>query len=142
MQTTSKSGRREFLNMMAQGAAAMVIPGLWGADEQVIPFLDSKPLNPEKPTMPWDQLTSWITPDEHFFSVAHYGVAEVDIAKWKLEIGGLVERPRVISLDELKSRPSKQHTATLECSGNGPAGGLIGNARWTGAPLAPLLKAC
>jgi DMSO/TMAO reductase YedYZ molybdopterin-dependent catalytic subunit len=136
----SKSGRREFL----AGLAAIMAPGaaLLGADEQVIPFLDSKPFNPEKPNMPWDQLTSWISPDEHFFSVGHYGTPEVDLANWKLEVGGLVDKPRSFSLEELKARPAKEHTATLECSGNGPAGGLIANARWKGTPLAPILKEC
>src|SRR5262249_3339928 len=129
-------------NAMAGSAAAMLTPVLWSADEQVIPFLDSKPFNPEKPNLPWDQLTSWITPGEHFFSVAHYGVPDVDAGKWRLEIGGLVEKPRAFSLDELKARPARQHTATLECSGNGPAGGLIANARWSGTPLGPLLKGC
>jgi hypothetical protein len=43
-----KLGRREFLT----GVAAMLGPGaaLWGADEQVIPFLDSNTFNPESPT--------------------------------------------------------------------------------------------
>ena len=42
----SKLRRREFLS----GLAAILGPGvaLWGSDEQVIPFLDSKPFNPEK----------------------------------------------------------------------------------------------
>src|SRR5216117_1587406 len=60
----SSLGRREFLS----GVAAMLGPvALWGSDEQVIPFLDSKPFNPEKPNMPWEQLTSWISPAEHIF---------------------------------------------------------------------------
>ena len=108
----SKLGRREFLG----GVAAMLGPGaaLWGSDEQVIPFLDTKPFNPEKPNMPWDQLTSWISPGEHFFSVGHYGTPEVDLASWKLEVGGLVDKPRSLSLDEIKARPAKEHTATIE----------------------------
>src|SRR5258706_1171125 len=121
-----KPGRREFLSGIAGGAAAMLgqRAGLWGADEQVIPFLDSKPFNPEKPAMPWDQLTSWISPGEHIFSVGHYGTPEVDLANWKLEVGGLVDKPRSLSLEEIKARPAKEHTATIECSGNGPAGGF------------------
>ncbi|HTM50972.1 MAG TPA: sulfite oxidase [Bryobacteraceae bacterium] len=133
-----KIGRREFLGGVA-GALGASAP-LWGSDEQVIPFLDTKPFNPEKPNLPWDQLTSWITPDEHIFSVGHYGVPEFDLAGWKLELGGLIDKPRSFTLEELKARPAKEHTATLECSGNGPAGGLIANARWKGTPLAPILK--
>src|SRR5256885_14277504 len=118
-----KPGRREFLSGIAGSAAAMLgqRTALWGVDEQVIPFLDSKPFNPEKPTMPWDQLTSWITPGEHVFSVGHYGTPDVDTASWKLEIGGLVKKPRSFTLDELKARKAKEHTATIECSGNGPS---------------------
>ena len=110
------------------------------ADEQVIPFLDTKPMNPERPTLPWDQLTSWLTPIEHLFRVGHYGFPDVDVSNWKLELSGLVERPRSLSLEDLKRRKTREVTVTLECSGNGPAGGLIGNARWKGTPLAPILK--
>ncbi|MFN7921092.1 MAG: sulfite oxidase [Bryobacteraceae bacterium] len=110
--------------------------------DQPVPFLDVKPFNPERPMLPWDQLDSWITPTEQFFRVGHYGFPEVDLAKWTLDVSGLVERPRSFSLDELRKRKSKEYVATLECSGNGPVGGLIGNAKWRGTPLAPILKEC
>jgi DMSO/TMAO reductase YedYZ molybdopterin-dependent catalytic subunit len=112
------------------------------AGEDVIHFEDFKPFNPERPLMIWDELTSWITPNDQIFYVAHYGYPEVDAAGWNLEIGGLVDKPRTITLDAIKSRPRREYTATLECSGNGPAGGLIGNAKWTGTPLAPILREC
>jgi DMSO/TMAO reductase YedYZ molybdopterin-dependent catalytic subunit len=50
-----------------------------------------------------------------------------------------------LTLEELKKRPRRQYTATLECSGNGSSPGFlggIGNARWAGTPLAPLLREC
>ena len=72
--------------------------------------------------------------------MGHYNTPEVDAAGWKLDIGGLVSKPRMITLEELKSRPKREHIVTLECSGNGPAVGLIGNAKWVGTPLAPILK--
>ena len=111
-------------------------------DEQSIPFLDTKPINPERPTLPWEQTTSWTTPKDHFFSVAHYGYPNVDLSSWRLEVSGLVENPRSFTLDDLRARPASEFVATLECSGNPPAGGLIGNAKWAGAPLALLLKEC
>jgi DMSO/TMAO reductase YedYZ molybdopterin-dependent catalytic subunit len=138
-----KIDRREFLGGVAAALGPLgQSPAMWGADEEMIPFLDSKPFNPEKPNMPWDQLTSWITPAEHFFSVGHYGTPEVDVENWKLEVGGLVERPRSFSLQDLKARPAKEHNATIECSGNGPAGGLVANARWKGTTLGRLLVEC
>lgn len=138
-------GRREFLSGLGIGAAALIQHDLlWGADEaeKAIPFAGTQPFNPDKPGMVWDQLTSWITPNEQVFAVGHYGTPEVDLDAWKLEIGGLVSKPRSLSLADLKARPKAEHTALLECSGNGPAGALIGNAKWAGTPLAPILKDC
>lgn len=93
----------------------------------------------------WDQLTTWITPNEQLFAVSHYGVPTVDPENWRLEISGLVKQPRKLSLKDLQARPRKMVIATLECSGNGSNPGFmgaIGNMRWTGTPLASLLKEC
>lgn len=118
----------------------------FAADEEgeLVPFLDPQPVRPDRPMLQWDQLRDWITPNEQFFAVSHYGVpAAAD--PWQLDIGGLVEKPCTLTLDDLKSRPKQEYTATLECSGNGAAPtfmGAVGNARWTGTPLAPILKEC
>src|SRR5713101_588411 len=100
-----KPGRREFLGGLAIGAAALLQEGVfWGAEEEkAIPFIGTQPFNPEKPGMVWDQLTEWITPNEQLFAVGHYGVAEVDPANWKLDIGGLVSKPRSLTLADLKA---------------------------------------
>jgi DMSO/TMAO reductase YedYZ molybdopterin-dependent catalytic subunit len=69
----------------------------------------------------------------------------VDAAEWRLEITRLVSRPRSFTLDEIKARRRKEIIATLECSGNGSSPafmGAVGNTRWTGTPLTPLLKEC
>lgn len=138
--------RRRFLAGLAASAAAAVSDGalLRAADagDQVLAFADTTPFNPEKARMPWDQLSAWNTPSEHLFAVSHYGIPEVDPAGWKLDVGGLVAKPRSFTVEELKARPKKEITTMLECSGNPPAGGLAGNVRWTGTPLAPLLKEC
>jgi DMSO/TMAO reductase YedYZ molybdopterin-dependent catalytic subunit len=137
----SDSSRREFLTLAGLLMLQSQAPGA-ESGEEVIHFEDWKAFNPEKPGMPWDELTSWITPNEQVFAVGHYGFPEVDAAAWKLEIEGLVNKPRSFSLDALKARPKQEYTATLECSGNPPSGGLVGNVRWTGTPLAPILKEC
>lgn len=116
-----------------------------GAGGATIPFLDAQPVNPKRPMLQWEQLTNWITPNEELFAVSHYGTPAVEPAGWNLEIGGLVKRPKELSLDEIKSRRRKSIIATLECSGNGSNPGFmgaIGNLRWTGTPLAPLLREC
>jgi DMSO/TMAO reductase YedYZ molybdopterin-dependent catalytic subunit len=111
------------------------------ADDQVIPFTDARPFNPQAPNLPWDQLAT-ITPNEQLFFVKHYDYPTVDVASWKLDISGLVAKPQALTLDAIRARPKKEATVLLECSGNGAAGGLIGNIKWTGTPLAPLLKEC
>ncbi len=141
----SLSARRDFLRGgVAFGAAALLtrIARAAEPDGQLIPFLDTPPPNPNRTTLPWTETTSWITPKQHFFSVAHYGYPEVDVANWRLEVAGLVENPRSFTLEALKARPAAEFAATLECSGNPADGGLIGNTRWAGTPLGLVLKEC
>ena len=110
--------------------------------ETLLPFLDEQPSGK---MLRWEQLKDWITPKEEVFQVQHYGVPEFDADKWRLEISGLVKKPRTLTLAELKARKRTTLTATLECSGNGSDSGFmgaIGNVRWTGARLAPLLEEC
>src|SRR5437016_994316 len=113
-----------------------------GADETVVPFLDAQP---KGKMLYWQDLTSWITSNDQLYSVSHYGTPEVDLSKWRLEVSGLVKKPRTLSLAEIKARKRRTVTATLECSGNSSNPGFmgaIGNIRWTGTPLASLLKEC
>ena len=115
------------------------------ASGTLVPFLDRLPATPNRPMIDWEQLTEWMTPKGNFFSVSHYGAGKIDMAKWRLEIAGLLSKPKTFSLDEIKSRRRKEIIATLECSGNGSSPtfmGAVGNARWTGTPLAPLLREC
>ena len=115
--------------------------------ETVVPWLDQPPPNTDpngtKSTLIWEQLDSWITPNDKFFGIAHFNWPEIDAAKWKLEIDGLVKKPLTLTLDDLKARPRKEVVFTIECSGNHGfpdfVGG-VGNAKWAGTPLAPLLK--
>jgi DMSO/TMAO reductase YedYZ molybdopterin-dependent catalytic subunit len=116
-----------------------------GEGEVALPFLEPMEVNPGKPMVNWDTLKDWITPKDDLYAVSHYGMTKVPVEGYELEIGGLVEKPRKLSLDDIKALPKKSVTATLECSGNGAGKtflGAIGNVTWTGTPLAPLLKEC
>lgn len=111
--------------------------------EAVVPWLDAPAPGGRANTLDWQALTSWVTPNEDLFRVGHYGMPEVDAATWRLEMSGLVERPRTLTLAELQARPRESVTFTLECAGNRGFGSFVGavhNARWTGTPLAPLLR--
>jgi DMSO/TMAO reductase YedYZ molybdopterin-dependent catalytic subunit len=150
----SRVSRRRVIQRGVWAAAAVAVARLplrafGAADEaagdQVIPFLEPHVVPPGKAMLHWDELKDWITPLDQLYGVQHYGVTKVDGGSYRLEIGGLVDRPKTLELDEIKKLPKKEVIATLECSGNGAGKdfcGAIGNVRWGGTPLAPLLKEC
>ncbi|MEZ4865661.1 MAG: sulfite oxidase [Caldilineaceae bacterium] len=114
---------------------------------EVLSWLDQPAENPVPDVvmnlLNWEALDSWITPPDQFFSVAHYGYPEVDVDQWQLEITGLVENPMTLTMADLQSWPQQELDFTIECSGNHGFGwnwGLVGNARWAGTPLLPLLQ--
>jgi DMSO/TMAO reductase YedYZ molybdopterin-dependent catalytic subunit len=41
----------------------------------------------------WEQLDSWLTPNDEFFIVQHYGQPILNEQDWRLDIGGLVLQP-------------------------------------------------
>ena len=102
--------------------------------------------------MPLEALRYDLTPAGLHYLLVHYDIPEVDPATWRLEIDGAVGTPLSLSLDDLRSRPRVSAPVTLECAGNGRALldprpisqpwllGAVGNAAWTGTPLAPLLR--
>lgn len=142
--------RRDALKAGSAAAAALLawtsIPGLAladEADEELVPFLDTPRTPPNR--LDFETLDEWLTPQDQVFSVQHYGVPKFEHASHHLEIGGLVEHPRTLTMDELKRLPRKEVLMTLECSGNGSSKGFMNavyNSRWAGTPLAPLLKKC
>lgn len=115
--------------------------------EEVIPWLDQPAPNPVPEIvgqlLEWEQLDSWITPTDKFFTIKHFGQPAVEPATWRLEVTGLVRQPLALTLGELRARPRQEVTFTLECSGNHGFPfftGAVGNATWAGTPLAPLLE--
>lgn len=64
----------------------------------------------------------------------------VEEASWRLEIGGLVERPLSLTLDEIRARPSVSQVITLQCISNPVAGDLTSTSLWTGLRLKDLLE--
>ncbi len=67
-------------------------------------------------------------------------VPRVDLASWRLRVGGLVERPFELTFDELVALADVEADVTLSCVSNRVGGDLVGNARWQGVPLATLLE--
>jgi DMSO/TMAO reductase YedYZ molybdopterin-dependent catalytic subunit len=59
---------------------------------------------------------------------------ESGFADWRLEIGGLVERPLALSLAELRAAPARTQITRHDC-----VEGWSSIGEWTGARLGPLL---
>jgi len=133
------------LATFALNRAARAFPSQSG--EVVIPWLDQPADNPVpeviKSQLVWEDLNSWITPNDKFFSIAHFDRPSIDVASWKLNVDGLVEKPMSLGLAEIKQRPRQEVTFTVECAGNHGLPffhGGIGNAQWAGTPLANVLE--
>ena len=68
---------------------------------------------------PWEELNSWITSRNKFFSMARYERPVVwHERSWRLDIDGLVAKPLTFTLAELKSLPRREVICTIECSGS------------------------
>jgi DMSO/TMAO reductase YedYZ molybdopterin-dependent catalytic subunit len=95
-----------------------------------------------------------VTPAGMHYLLTHFDVPYVpEPEAWTLVISGLVERPTVLSLPEIKELPQVTLQVTLECAGNGRSLSkprwpsqpwhmeAVGTAAWTGTPLANVLRA-
>jgi DMSO/TMAO reductase YedYZ molybdopterin-dependent catalytic subunit len=133
------------LSALQVAGPAHAFPG-GGSGDEVIPWLDQPPAPPfpgDPQFLKWEELNSFYTDPKKFMIVSHYDTPALDATTFRLGIGGLVARPQSLPLAHLKARPRREVTFTLECSGNHGFPfviGAIGNARWTGTPLAPLLR--
>ena len=144
--------RRAVLGGAVAGAAllgrhAFAQPGL---NATVIPWSDQpQPVPPQLANVArgltrWEELGDWITPNEKFFSIAHYNRPVIDEKVWRLEVAGMVAKPLTLTIEELKTLPRQEVISTIECSGNDGLPFLtsaVGNARWAGTSLAGLLNA-
>jgi sulfite oxidase len=147
--------RRVFLGAAAVGAAA----ALKARAQQRAPegteliVRQEQPLNAE-PALA-DLVAEALTPVKHFYIRSH-GSVPVAADGFKVRIEGLVNKPLELTLGEIRERFKSQTTeAALTCAGNRReeiskikpvagvqwSAGAIGQARWTGAPLADVLRA-
>ena len=151
------TSRRTFLKGSSAALAGLSVLQVAGpqeafgqSGEKVLPWLDQPAPNPIPSNvgnfLQWEALDSWLTPTHNFFFVNHYGQPDgLEESPWHVGIGGLVARPRSLTMAYLKTRARHEVDFTIECSGNTGTGldffiGGVGNARWGGAQLAPLLE--
>ena len=98
---------------------------------------------------PLDKLVGTITPTDLHYERSHSGVPDLDPAKHRLLIHGMVQKPLVLTVDDLKAMPSVSRIHFIECTGNGwenwkkadpnltvqNTHGLVSTNEWTGVPL-------
>ena len=101
--------------------------------------------------MPLEALVHDVTPTGLHYLLIHFDIPSAP-SGWRLQLLGCMTKPQELTLDELKSMPSRTLRVTLECAGNG-RGQLsprypsvpwleegVSTAEWTGVPLARLLE--
>ena len=101
---------------------------------------------------PHQDLYGTITPSDLHFERHHGGVPEIDPKNYSLLVHGMVERPTIFTLADLKRFPAVSRVHFLECSGNfGGRGtatdltpqqiaGLTSTSEWTGVALATVFR--
>ncbi len=102
---------------------------------------------------PLDETLGIITPSALHYVVQRGGTPDIDPRKHRLLIHGLVDRPVVLTMEEIRRLPSTSRILFLECQGNSmlewgaPKGqtvrathGSTSCSEWTGVPLALLLR--
>jgi sulfane dehydrogenase subunit SoxC len=96
-----------------------------------------------------------ITPNGLCFERHHGGIAEIDPADHRLIIHGLVDKPVMLTIDDLKRLPRVNRAYFCECAANSGmewrgaqlngcqfTHGMIHNVMYTGVPLRAILEAC
>lgn len=147
------TSRRKVLKggMMAAGAAAapsVILPAL-AQGERLVPFTDvpeSFQIPPQQPNSTYWQdtreISEFVTDNEDFYLVQHYGQPEVDNDAWRLSVTGMVDNELEFSLSDLMNGNTVEQQVGFECGGNSQRlfHGLIGNANWRGVSLRDVLQ--
>ncbi|MGA8084564.1 MAG: molybdopterin-dependent oxidoreductase, partial [Candidatus Nitrosopolaris sp.] len=95
----------------------------------------SKPVGFEDPRLA-PLLDSEVTPTYLFYRIdINPIVPVVDATSWSLNVKGLVNNPLTITYEEIKTMPSVEEYATLQCVSNKIGGDLTSTALWKGVRL-------
>jgi DMSO/TMAO reductase YedYZ molybdopterin-dependent catalytic subunit len=109
-------------------------------------MIQPEPFNAEAPP---EALHGGVTPTELHYVRSNFALPEHD---GRLAVGGAVEHPLTLTLDDLRAMPSITRLVTLECAGNGrlaqtplPVGEpwghyAVSTAEWKGALLHQVLE--
>uniref|UniRef100_A0A0D6QTF4 Sulfite oxidase n=1 Tax=Araucaria cunninghamii TaxID=56994 RepID=A0A0D6QTF4_ARACU len=131
-------------------------PSTYGEEPSRHPSLKvnaKEPFNAEPPRTAL--IESYVTSVDMFYKRNHGPIPVLDdLDRYRVIVGGLVPKPLLISMDDIRMLPKYTIMATLQCAGNrrtpmsktktvkgvGWDVGAVGNAVWGGAKLLDLLK--
>src|SRR5262245_5355751 len=145
--------RRLFLRGLAALPLAASVAD-WAISSQNTPSdsLIERVREPQNLEFPFHTLDSFIIPNDRFYVRNHFAAPRLEAGTWRLRVEGAVMRTLELTYDQLRELPTRTVTATLECAGNSRAltvpplrgvawqQGAVGNAEWTGVPLAAVLE--
>jgi sulfane dehydrogenase subunit SoxC len=174
MNGSSKSSRRRMLRAGASLSGALLAGGKVAVAEDD-PRRLGIPLGPYGERSPYEKAVRWtrdsktpetgssftplqdsvgiLTPSSLHYERHHGGIPDIDPAKHRLLIHGMVDRPLSLGVADLRRLPSVSRILFLECGGNSGAEwsapgaadvqrshGLLSGSEWTGIPLSLLLQ--
>jgi sulfane dehydrogenase subunit SoxC len=107
------------------------------------PVMEMSPHTTYRHRVQAHDLVTRITPSPDVFGLAHFGVARIKPEDWRLHITGMVERPTVLSLQQILDLPKVETEAFIKCAGlphdHTIATRNVSNAVWGGARLSDVL---
>jgi DMSO/TMAO reductase YedYZ molybdopterin-dependent catalytic subunit len=89
---------------------------------------------------PTAEFPDFITKNEDYFTTRIRDVPVINGETYRLSVSGLIEHPRMFTIDELAGLDLVELTLTTECIGNPVNGGLVGTVVWKGFRLYDLLQ--
>ena len=146
----------------AARAAASLVPGRLVSEvgrrapgEQPRRLLRAEALSSSSRT-PLQDLHGIITPSDLHFERHHGGIPDIVAEEHELLIHGMVDRPMVFRMADLKRYPAVSRICFVECSGNGGGAynrdrmpteltpqaldGLLSTSEWVGVPVSTVLR--
>jgi DMSO/TMAO reductase YedYZ molybdopterin-dependent catalytic subunit len=145
-------GRRRFVAGVAGVGAVAAVSGIVGRSlvirrsEDVRDAIALPPAEAPAPSLPSGAsfpvagLTPIVVPNEEFYRIdTALVVPRPEVATWTVSFTGMVDRPFSLTHADLLAMPLVEEYVTLSCVSNEVGGDLVGNALWSGVPLADLL---
>ncbi|GAA3638807.1 molybdopterin-dependent oxidoreductase [Lentzea roselyniae] len=149
-ETEESETRRDFLVTAGLAAVAGIAGQVFGSrtdvegSRQAIGELKPATPAPEVPInadFVRDGTPSFITSNKDFYRIdTALSVPRIRAEEWALRVHGMVERPTVLTFDEIRRRDLVEETVTLTCVSNEVGGPYISTAKFIGIKIGDVLR--